>query len=388
MVKVNSKSQKGRSMVEMLGVLAIVGVLSVGGVYGYGVAMKKHKANELLHQASMLATTISAQIQSKGELPQSIENFGDAKYGTFKKPEKANDDQFTMQIENMDSAVCEQMEKMAGGMVRQAKCNGTILTLTYNNNLSSDKVAADYNNDEAGCEDSGRKYCLGSNSCIASDKECGCSGTVPACKKCDTETGLFITDDEKEGENCTTSDNKEGTCNTGECVEKIPDYSGIECTDYENNAECGGVGSGWYCQFNPLSCTDSGKGTCQPVNYLGDIMTATAYGEEYMMPLNGTDWWSSQSWCRANDMWPQSLLSVGCGCDSPDNCACNEHTLAIGSAFQEKYPDGDFYMTNWSTDLLDDSCSGAYVDYFGGGVSWFDRDIGGYNVICGQFQLF
>ena len=46
--------QRGRSMVEMLGVLAIVGVLSVGGVYGYGVAMKKHKANELLHQASML----------------------------------------------------------------------------------------------------------------------------------------------------------------------------------------------------------------------------------------------------------------------------------------------------------------------------------------------
>ena len=38
------RSQKGRSMVEMLGVLAIVGVLSVGGVYGYGVAMKKHKA--------------------------------------------------------------------------------------------------------------------------------------------------------------------------------------------------------------------------------------------------------------------------------------------------------------------------------------------------------
>ena len=58
------RSQKGRSMVEMLGVLAIIGVLSVGGVYGYGVAMKKHKANELLHQASMLATTISAQIQS------------------------------------------------------------------------------------------------------------------------------------------------------------------------------------------------------------------------------------------------------------------------------------------------------------------------------------
>ena len=56
MTKTNSKSQSGRSMVEMLGVLSIIGVLSVGGVYGYGVANEKIKANELLHQASMLAT--------------------------------------------------------------------------------------------------------------------------------------------------------------------------------------------------------------------------------------------------------------------------------------------------------------------------------------------
>ena len=120
------RSQKGRSMVEMLGVLAIVGVLSVGGLYGYGVAMKKHKANELLHQASMLPTTISAQIQSKGQLPQNIENFGDTKYGTFGTPEKVNDEQFTMQITDMDSAVCEQMEKMAGGMVSQQMCESIV----------------------------------------------------------------------------------------------------------------------------------------------------------------------------------------------------------------------------------------------------------------------
>ena len=42
MQNLRRKNESGRSMVEMLGVLAIVGVLSVGGVYGYGVAMKKH----------------------------------------------------------------------------------------------------------------------------------------------------------------------------------------------------------------------------------------------------------------------------------------------------------------------------------------------------------
>ena len=137
------RSQKGRSMVEMLGVLAIIGVLSVGGLYGYGVAMKKHKANELLHQASMLAATISAQIQSKGQLPTTIENFGDGKYGTFNPPSEANAEQFTMQITGMDEAVCTQVAKMSGGMVREAECSETTLTLTYNNNLSSEKVAAD-----------------------------------------------------------------------------------------------------------------------------------------------------------------------------------------------------------------------------------------------------
>ena len=142
------RSQKGRSMVEMLGVLAIIGVLSVGGVYGYGVAMKKHKANELLHQASMLATTISSQILT--DKPLNVQDFGNGKYGTFGTPEKVNDEQFTMQITGMDTAVCEQMEKMAGGMVRKAECSETTLTLTYNNNLSSEKVAADYNDDTTG----------------------------------------------------------------------------------------------------------------------------------------------------------------------------------------------------------------------------------------------
>ena len=39
--------QKGRSMIEMLGVLAIVGILSVGAISGYSTAMRKYKINRL-----------------------------------------------------------------------------------------------------------------------------------------------------------------------------------------------------------------------------------------------------------------------------------------------------------------------------------------------------
>ena len=38
----------GRSMIEMLGVLAIIAVLTVGGIAGYSKAMKKYQANKVV----------------------------------------------------------------------------------------------------------------------------------------------------------------------------------------------------------------------------------------------------------------------------------------------------------------------------------------------------
>ncbi|MBO7257602.1 MAG: hypothetical protein J6V11_01530, partial [Alphaproteobacteria bacterium] len=42
-------------MVEMLGVLAIIGVLSIGGIAGYTMAMNRYKANEVINAAAMLS---------------------------------------------------------------------------------------------------------------------------------------------------------------------------------------------------------------------------------------------------------------------------------------------------------------------------------------------
>ena len=41
------KIETGRSMVEMLGVLAIIGVLSVGGIAGYNMAVDRYKTNKI-----------------------------------------------------------------------------------------------------------------------------------------------------------------------------------------------------------------------------------------------------------------------------------------------------------------------------------------------------
>ena len=57
-------NESGRSMVEMLGVLAIIGVLSLAGVEGYKYAIAKYKANELLNGVMKRAVLASNYLMS------------------------------------------------------------------------------------------------------------------------------------------------------------------------------------------------------------------------------------------------------------------------------------------------------------------------------------
>ena len=56
---------QGRSMVEMLGVLAIIGVLSVGAIAGYSKAMMKYKLNQYSEAVNLLINNV---LQIKGQL--------------------------------------------------------------------------------------------------------------------------------------------------------------------------------------------------------------------------------------------------------------------------------------------------------------------------------
>ncbi len=64
--KMNLKQrlQSGRSMVEMLGMLAIVGVLSFVGIKGYSYAMDKYRANETIQDIEVRAVDLLTQINS------------------------------------------------------------------------------------------------------------------------------------------------------------------------------------------------------------------------------------------------------------------------------------------------------------------------------------
>ena len=64
-------TQSGRSMVEMLGVLAIIGVLSVGAIAGYSKAMMKYKLNK---QSQQISTILNNALIYAGEFSNADKN--------------------------------------------------------------------------------------------------------------------------------------------------------------------------------------------------------------------------------------------------------------------------------------------------------------------------
>ena len=66
----NLVAQCGRSMIEMLGVLAIIGVLSVGGIAGYTKAMETIKSNQ---QREAIAELLYKMVEIKSLLDRNME---------------------------------------------------------------------------------------------------------------------------------------------------------------------------------------------------------------------------------------------------------------------------------------------------------------------------
>ena len=76
------EQQSGRSMIEMLGVLAIVGILSVGGIAGYSRAMLKLKINKTFEQVTHILTNIHTLYLSQGVTYDSeYDEYHDKYYG-------------------------------------------------------------------------------------------------------------------------------------------------------------------------------------------------------------------------------------------------------------------------------------------------------------------
>ena len=59
-------SESGRSLVEMLGTLAIMGILTIGGIVGFNYAMNKQRANATVNYVNQLAVLGTGQMLAGG----------------------------------------------------------------------------------------------------------------------------------------------------------------------------------------------------------------------------------------------------------------------------------------------------------------------------------
>ena len=69
------RNESGRSMVEMLGTLAIMGILAMTGVWAYNAAMDKLRADTLINEAQKRAVNVAGQISLYGRTNPTLGEF-------------------------------------------------------------------------------------------------------------------------------------------------------------------------------------------------------------------------------------------------------------------------------------------------------------------------
>ncbi len=115
-------TEYGRSMVEMLGVLAIVGVLSVGGIAGYTSAMRSYRANEIVNATSMLYMLGIAQNQGAGDAQMVYSTH----FGANAVPSGASEITYnadkTIRLDIPDFDICHQVKNKLGDKVIAGDC--------------------------------------------------------------------------------------------------------------------------------------------------------------------------------------------------------------------------------------------------------------------------
>lgn len=60
--KKNKQKDLGRSVVEMLGVLAVIGVLTIAGISGYQMSMNKYTANKMANELNLIQSSLFTQL--------------------------------------------------------------------------------------------------------------------------------------------------------------------------------------------------------------------------------------------------------------------------------------------------------------------------------------
>ena len=118
--KFGMTGEGGRSMIEMLGVLAIIGVLSVGGIAGYTTAMRSYKANEIINGASMVY--MLGLSSNGGEGNGTGITYTSSIGGSLSALKEITYNNGAITVEITEDAVCNQVKTKLGGKVTGGDC--------------------------------------------------------------------------------------------------------------------------------------------------------------------------------------------------------------------------------------------------------------------------
>ena len=381
MMNINdNQPEQGRSMVEMLGTLAIMGVLSAGAIGGYSYAMNKHRTNELIYEATKRAQWVGTQLDMHNSNP-SLAGFGSGELGggtiTGSILTNLPNNQIGIVVSNLKEGVCEG--------VKNSISENTVIRAIKNADATGDVT----------CEDNGTAALifnkdLGTTDSTGSgeDDESSCTDPCNECQKCDS--GSCVEDSTKEGTSCNSGAGAchDGTCETtptceltaSDCASGALAEGACACAPAEDESICYGwttneCGTGKYCVFSPGSCTaDPDPGVCKPVSYIGNYKTETVNGHEYTMSdySNGPDWWTAQSWCQAFGKTMVTLSDLHCSSSGCTDTLWQD----LGNAL--------YQYTIWTQDLTDgpNSCYAFTVLLYDGNVYGDSRNDGGADVLC------
>ena len=128
-----SSPEQGRSMVEMLGVLAIVGVLSIGGIAGYRFALNRYRANEIFD--GITKRMIVAKTQNASGQRVNLSEFSDKISGLYYNikcwPEEKG---CILVVHSIDEGLCTSLKSLSEGSEYDvyADCGGGMLFQNIN----------------------------------------------------------------------------------------------------------------------------------------------------------------------------------------------------------------------------------------------------------------
>lgn len=346
------QNETGRSMVEMLGVLAIIGVLSISGIQGYTYAMNKYRANQVLNEINMASHQLAIELlasrneQKMLSLGDPYDNgtmmtenypfaYGCGNYDSAERACQQTEYGYWISVSGLSKKICQSVLPEAGNLpyIVTQELNGEIITDGVNYSENDNEILFLFNSDESGELEENVGVGNG-NGNDNSDDEDEPTPTVscPENTSKDGQGGLAVRlTDEATGKvlNCYCELNTKYT-DSGTCDTLPPTCS--------SNAECN---RRYYCD---ISCSGSNcyttntsnkTGTCQEVEE-EDIQPAKPNtNPPFVRSKNSMNWWTAVNFCQALDMRLVTLNDYKC---STSQEKCNSEIVeSMNSAYDPGY---------------------------------------------------